>query len=545
MLKAKRIWAVTVAFAALLFGGIMMQNFTSAAAASNEDNPLYQPAKAFVDEEGIAGVLERNGRTWQGGAPGIARTKGGRLFACLFSGGINEPQPQNYAIYQVSDDDGETWIDPFFVVEHPHEGTRCTDPSVQVDSLGRLWLCWNQQYPMTGSTQYGWWVIRIDDPDVPLDELREKIASTPPVRLTDGVRINKFVECTNGEWIQATAVNGGTAIRFYVSTDKGETWQHRGWCNGEGTWVGEPCVAEMDGGRLWLLTRYGFRTTALMDGGVGEAFSDDGGAHWTTMESSLEPPLRGVCSRLYLGRLKSGAYLFVTNDSPDMRRNLTAYLSLDGETWPYSLLLDGRDGADGGYMSGPAYPDVEQAPDGKIYCAYDFGRYNEKEMRMAVFTEEDIKAGAFVSDVARQMVPITKVGPYADILSVTTKLPETLNLKAGNSPSEALEKLPSEVSVVDETGATRALTGNWSVKNYVPNTAGEYDVVFTIKEADSGKPLQDTYSLLKVTLIVGGNGLSGGAIAGIAAAGGAVVLGGAAAGIAIPMAKKKKRGSKV
>jgi hypothetical protein len=62
----------------------------------------------------------------------------------------------------------------------------------------------------------------------------------------------------------------------------------------------------------------------------------------------------------------------------------------DGRTWRGGLMLDTRDEI--------SYPDGIQAENGQIYLIYDRSRYEEKEILMAVFTEEDIMEGMLVSE---------------------------------------------------------------------------------------------------------------------------------------------------
>ena len=72
------------------------------------------------------------------------------------------------------------------------------------------------------------------------------------------------------------------------------------------------------------------------------------------------------------------------------RQHLSALLSEDdGQTWPYSLLLDERNEV--------SYPDAKEADDGFIYVTYDHERVTEREILMARFTEEDIIKGKTVT----------------------------------------------------------------------------------------------------------------------------------------------------
>ena len=54
-------------------------------------------------------------RAWQG-CPTIARTKGGRLFAGWYTGGLLEPWIDNYNVLIQSDDNGDTWSKPILAI---------------------------------------------------------------------------------------------------------------------------------------------------------------------------------------------------------------------------------------------------------------------------------------------------------------------------------------------------------------------------------------------------------------------------------------------
>ena len=74
----------------------------------------------------------------------------------------------------------------------------------------------------------------------------------------------------------------------------------------------------------------------------------------------------------------------------------------DGVTWYGHLLIDGRDAV--------SYPDGIETEDGKIYLIYDRDRGGAKEILMAVFTEEDVVAGKFISPAARSRVLVDNAG---------------------------------------------------------------------------------------------------------------------------------------
>ena len=114
--------------------------------------------------------------------------------------------------------------------------------------------------------------------------------------------------------------------------------------------------------------------------------------------------------RFFLRRLQSGAILLVRNNPPaGGRSHMSAFISDDdGKSWQGGLLLDER-------MS--SYPDGVQAADGTIYVIYDHERYTlTKEGKtgagavlMAVFREEDVRAGRVIRERARLQVEISRL----------------------------------------------------------------------------------------------------------------------------------------
>lgn len=71
-----------------------------------EDYIKLNPGEEYSEEN----------RYWQG-CPSVAVTKGGRLFAAWYSGGMFEPCIDNYNLMVKSDDGGKTWSKPLVVIE--------------------------------------------------------------------------------------------------------------------------------------------------------------------------------------------------------------------------------------------------------------------------------------------------------------------------------------------------------------------------------------------------------------------------------------------
>ena len=100
----------------------------------------------------------------------------------------------------------------------------------------------------------------------------------------------------------------------------------------------------------------------------------------------------------------------VRNNSPDGKRSrMTAFVSdNDGATWKGGLLLDERESS---------YPDGIQAEDGTLFIIYDHQRYTLNRagkrgvgsVQIAVFGEEDVRAGKPVTDKVRLHQVVTQL----------------------------------------------------------------------------------------------------------------------------------------
>ncbi len=335
------------------------------------------------------------------GIPGIERMPDGRLWATWYSGGTGEG-PENFVLLVTSQDDGLTWSEPLAVVDPPGH-TRAFDPCLWRDPLGRLWWFWAESdSPKMGEImdgRGGVWAARLEG------ESPEELKFTRPVRIANGVMMNKPTVLSNGEWLLPTAVwacwhvkaedlAGERFSNATVSTDAGESFTLRGGADVPDRCFDEHLFVELNDGRVWCLVRTFY--------GIGQSFSSDQGRTWTPGEDS---GLGGPNSRFFIRRLASGRLLLVNHiDVTAMesgqawragrswrrRSHLAALLSEDeGATWIGPLLLDERDGV--------SYPDGVQAEDGRIFIIYDHDRAGAGEILLACFREEDILAGACVS----------------------------------------------------------------------------------------------------------------------------------------------------
>ena len=335
------------------------------------------------------------------GIPGLERTPGGRLYAIWYAGGPGEG-PENYTCVVRSDDDGRTWTEPVLVIDPPRP-VRAFDPMLWLDPRGRLWVFWAQSFAWHDG-RVGVWCITTDEPDAAAPRW------SAPRRLAHGIALNKPTITRAGEWLLPVSVWGGKnpchpvcqaecAANVYASLDQGATWTRRGGALLDGRIFDEHMLVERADGSLWMLIRTLY--------GIGESTSTDGGRTWSAGRDSK---LGGPNSRFFVRRLASGRLLLVNHRVPQpvdpnnqwrTRNNLPAWLSEDdGRTWRGGLLLDER--------AGVSYPDGVQAPDGRLYVIYDYNRTQDREILMAVFTEDDVLAGAWRSPAARQRVLVSK-----------------------------------------------------------------------------------------------------------------------------------------
>lgn len=344
-------------------------------------------------------------------APSIERSATGRLWAAwsAYEG------PMKYVLLVSSGDDGKTWSEPKLVIDPPGNVV-AYNPGLWRDPLGRLWLFWRQEYGGWDG-RGGAWAIVSENLDV------EKPAWSRPQRLADGLPLNKPTVLTSGEWLLPVAVPTGACglpganedyklglspsvimslchdlgeqkgLNVYSSVDKGKTWKLVGQAG-----IPDACcehmIVERHDGSLWMLARTYY--------GIGQSISTDGGKTWG---QSGESGIRHPVTRFFIRRLKSGSLLMVRHNplSIRFRSHLTAYVSdNDGKTWYGGLLLDERNSV--------SYPDGVEADDGKIYVIYDRGRFTDREILMATFTEEDVKQGKCVTGQCELKMLVNKGG---------------------------------------------------------------------------------------------------------------------------------------
>ncbi len=328
-------------------------------------------------------------------ASSITRTPGGRLWCGFSSGGEMESQ-DNFGVVLYSDDDGQTWSEPFLVLDQDGPGGIRTDHvTVWTAPNGLLWIMWSE-YPL-GLTQphSSQWAITSENPDAcqPEWSAPRKLADqlnllTTPTVLSDGSYI-----LPTGNW-QRDENNS----RPLISTDGARSFQLGGELTSEvRNDFDEYMIVERSDGRLISFNR--------MHGWFLVGESSDRGRMWTELRPNDIPH---PAARFVFMKLRSGNWLLVKHGPIDTltgRVQLMAYLSRDeGLTWEGGLMLDERS---------CSYPFGFQSDDGTIYVSYERQRWVQPEILLARFTEQDVLAGKPVSDRAALKRLVNKAGGIA------------------------------------------------------------------------------------------------------------------------------------
>ncbi|MBN2210007.1 MAG: exo-alpha-sialidase [Sedimentisphaerales bacterium] len=377
------------------------------------DASLNPPKVNFSPEPAYAADT----RLWQG-IPAIEVAPNGRLWAAWYSGGPSKPGqhiegPDNYVLLVTSSDQGHSWSEPILVIDPPGP-TRAFDPALWMDPTGCLWLTWAQSFNHFDG-RAGVWSLRTHNPTDPAPTW------TSPKRIANGIMMNKPTVTDTGQWLFPIAVwnhqpweamiKQGKVLpqevrsNLWSTSDQGKTFTlmvgpevplgpddtHRA--------ADEHMVVQRRDHSLWLLIR-------TLDG-ISQSTSTDLGRTWSAPRPA---EIAHPSARFFIRRLSSGRLLLIKHGplrQKTTRTDLTAYLSDDdGQTWPHSLLLDGRDLV--------SYPDAAQHSDKTIYIIYDRSRKDEKEILLARITEQDILAGELVNPHSKLKMLVNKAQHKAD-----------------------------------------------------------------------------------------------------------------------------------
>lgn len=353
-----------------------------------EDYIKLNPGEEYSEEN----------RYWQG-CPSVAVTKGGRLFAAWYSGGMFEPCIDNYNLMVKSDDGGKTWSKPLAVIETDKKRKmRNIDIELWITEENELWIMWvmSPYYDTSEKASIknfkpfdfhkefkGVTVMVCKNPDA------EELVFEEPRYMCKGFLRNKPIKISDGRIIAPSYDwDNEEYYMIRISSDNGKTFEDvKTGKKPQNKVYDESMVYEYDG-VLHLLARTNLGYYAKTD-------SFDGGKTWTETEEFEKAP----STRMYIGVLKSGAVVYVRNVSDEKRNGMKVCLSRDGgKTFPYELVLDDR--------ANLSYPDLDEDDKGNLYIVYDRERNNfirlnketrtsdaAKEILISVVTEKDIESG--------------------------------------------------------------------------------------------------------------------------------------------------------
>lgn len=379
---------------------------------------LSEPFANNVLTDAAEKYSEEN-RAWQG-APSIARTRGGRLFVSLMSGGIYEPDPRNCALVFYSDDNGDTWNGPVFSVESiPEERKRVTDPEVFIAPNGALWLMWAESPYKEGLAMPTYEQLIDMENDSEYHALEKQIKMYASVcenpdgeelvfgevrYLYNAMSQNRPFVTPTGRWLFPTmTADPHPYYQFYYSDDEGKTLQPTAQFLGRpaGRHYDEPCFYLAKDGRIAVLIRQ--TGTYQM-----RAWSEDDGMTWSKPEPLLETASQRPCC----GTLPSGAVYSVSSIHHRSRNGLRLRISEDGSEFEDRLILDDRERV--------SYPEAVWDEEENLYIVYDRERNNKirksrvtgyseaaKEILFARIPAEAWKTGRITPDTVRARI-ITK-----------------------------------------------------------------------------------------------------------------------------------------
>ncbi len=351
---------------------------------------IFAPGEAYADANRCFGI-----------ASSIARTPAGRLWCGFTSGGEGDGH-LNYGIVVTSDDDGASWSPPRIVFDTDGAGpVRSDHVTTWTAPSGALWIFWSQYPAGLCGPHSSLWCMVSDNPDA------DAPTWSPPRKLIEGQNLlTTPTVLANGTWIFPTGCwnRAAFASRPLISRDGGQSFELGGGLHSdENPDFDEYMIVERADRTLVIFNRH---PASFL-----QCESNDGGQTWTRQKPN---GIRHTNARFVFMKLCSGNWLLVKHGNLDAvseareqkcpesvgRSHLTAFLSRDeGRTWEGGLLLDERD---------CSYPFGCQADDGTVYVSYERSRWNQPEILMARFREEDILAGRPTSNRAALRILVNK-----------------------------------------------------------------------------------------------------------------------------------------
>jgi predicted neuraminidase len=244
-----------------------------------------------------------------------------------------------------------------------------------LDASGRAQPCWNPVLHQTragplllfyrvGPSPRRWWGMVRSSAD-------SGDTWSAPRRLPRGILgpiKNRPVALPGGVILcPSSTEHWGWRVHLERTPDLGQTWQKIGPLNSWRDFSAiQPCILSWPDSRMQVLCRTRQRVVA-------ESWSTDGGHSWGPMAAtSIANPDSGIDAVV----LQDGRALLVHNPSRERRTPLSLALSLDGQTWRDSLVLED---APGEY----SYPAVIQADDGTLHITYTWNRQRIRHVSVA------------------------------------------------------------------------------------------------------------------------------------------------------------------
>ncbi len=177
---------------------------------------------------------------------------------------------------------------------------------------------------------------------------------------------NKPVLLMNGDILLPIYDERKWASLFWISGDKGQTWQKTENLISEPGNI-QPTVIQRADGSLFSLMRTGRRGDRLWS-----ATSPDNGRTWSVpVQSQLRNP-NAACDMV---KLHDGSLVLVFNDTKQGRENLNVSISKDeGKTWQTNFFLENQSNREF------SYPAIIQTRDGKIHITYTYLRTHIKHV---------------------------------------------------------------------------------------------------------------------------------------------------------------------
>ena len=462
---------------------ITIENAQLVIVGGEKQNLAEEIAPVMVYGDDIPEIYQEDEITFVCG-PTVEITAGGRYFVEYVTGGTNEPQFENVSTVLVSDD-GVNYSQ-YQIIDGLYDNMlRTFDGQLYYDKeRGRLYHFITQDRNNFYGTST--WVTYTDNPDA--ENLSDIVWSIPKY-VAPFLMCNNPTLLSNGKYAIALEDPYGRSagktdcyvwivddllftnpVKYAIKTDLNSKP------------LAESQVVELADGTLWHISR-----TEGNGAYNEESFLYPNATEFTKAVKS-DLICNGVTSILV--KLDSGNLMYVYCAESSRSKMTVALSQNEGKTWS-KLIIDERIWV--------SMPDYSITPDGKIFIVYDHERASKAEIRYAIITEEDILAGDFVSEGSVKMGVIRKSANYKEIVKIFTKSLSNLTYIVGVTQSEILNSLPTDITVGTDDKKLQALTGSWSLQNFVEGQAGEYALVFNTTLPNN---INDHYGVLNLTVKV-------------------------------------------